>query len=170
MRSLLLIMMAFTLGACSPGGDTQQLRQQLADIAARPAGEVEPLPAFEQYEAFTYSAASMRSPFDPPQLLSSQRDEAVDLVQPDFDRVNEPLEAFALNTLEMVGSLTRGTEMVGLVRDENGYIHRVSPGNYLGRNHGRVTRVSADQIQLTEIVPSGDGGWLERPRSLVLSR
>jgi type IV pilus assembly protein PilP len=164
-----LLMLVFVLGACSPGSDLQRLQQQLADIAARPGGAVEPLPSFEPYEAFTYSAASLRSPFDPPQLVSADRDEVPELVQPDFDRVSEPLEAFALNTLEMVGMLTRGSIIIGLVRDEDGYIHRVSRGNYLGRNHGRITNVSAEQIELTEIVPSGDGGWVERPRSLVLS-
>lgn len=165
-----LTVVILALGACSPGGDTRQLQQQLAEIAARPGGEVEPLPTYEQYEAFTYSASSMRSPFDPPQLVSPERGDVPDLVQPDFNRVSEPLEAFALNTLDMVGMLTRCSSVIGLVRDESGYVHRVSVGNYIGRNHGRVTRVSADQIQLTEIVPSGDGGWLERPRSLVLSR
>ncbi len=164
-------LIAVLLAGCSQQSDTRQLREQLAEIAARPAGAVEPLPTFEPYEAFTYSAASMRSPFDPPQLLvAADREQGPDMVQPDFNRRSEPLEAFSLNTLEMVGTFSRGSRVLALIRDEAGHVHRVGRGNYVGRNHGRVVAVAGDRVDLIEIVPSGDGGWIERPRTLGMSQ
>lgn len=168
-RSLLLLAL-LVLAACG-GRDTRDLQQQLVEIAGRPGGEIEPLPRFESYEAFTYAAASMRSPFDPPVTASAGRDGPVpDQVEPDLERVREPLEAFAFGELQMVGTLSRGNMLVALVRDGDGVVHRVMPGQYMGRNHGRVDIVSANTIELTEIVPSGDGGWIERPRTLRMSQ
>ena len=36
----------------------------------------------------------------------------------------------------------------------------------MGRNHGRVISISETQIDLIEIVPSGAGGWIERPQTI----
>lgn len=158
------------LGGCSGGADTAQLQQRLAAIAQQPGGEIEPLPAFEPYEAFTYGAASMRSPFDLPRIAAEDDGEPPELVQPDLTREREPLEAFSINRLEMVGMLRQGNRIMALVRDETGQVHRITEGNYMGRNHGKVDRVTADRIELTEIVPAGDGGWVERPRTVELSQ
>lgn len=159
------------LSACSDGADTAQLQQRLASIAEQPGGEIEPLPEFEPYEAFTYSAASLRSPFELPRLAGDEDDgEAPEMVEPDLDREREPLEAFAINLLEMVGMLRQGDRVMALVRDPEGRIHRVLRGDYMGRNHGQVDQVTGQRIELTEIVPAGDGGWVERPRTIELSQ
>jgi type IV pilus assembly protein PilP len=47
-------------------------------------------------------------------------------------------------------------------------VHRVKVGDYLGRNHGRVVGIDEAKVDVIEIVPDGEGGWLERPRSLAL--
>jgi type IV pilus assembly protein PilP len=91
-------------------------------------------------------------------------------VQPDFTRTPETLESFALTALSMVGMISRDGTTIALIRDELGMIHRIGRGNYLGRNHGRVVQVTPDEVAVMEIVPSGDGGWVERPRTLALVR
>lgn len=159
------------LGACSGGSETAQLQQQLESIAGQPGGEIEPLPEFEPYEAFTYSAASLRSPFELPRIASQEDGgEPPDLVEPDPDREREPLEEFSINALEMVGMLRQENRIMALVRDETGQVHRVTLGSYMGRNHGQVDSITAERIELTEIVPAGDGGWVERPRTVELSQ
>lgn len=170
-RILLSAVLTGILAGCSAGNDMSGLQQEIIQITMTPGGEIEPLPAFQAYEAFTYSAASMRSPFDIP-LAVRLREEGLTpvFVEPDPDREREPLEEFALATLSMVGMLYRNNEYVGLVRDDMGTVHRVRAGNYMGRNHGRVVLVTDTIIELTEIVPSGDGGWVERPRTLTLQR
>jgi len=69
----------------------------------------------------------------------------------------------------MVGTL-QGVDgnLFALIRDNEGGIHRVRTGNYMGQNYGRVVGVSDTRIELVEIVPNGRGGWVERPRSLSL--
>lgn len=171
LRTLALSLLMGTLLACSGNDGMEDLQQYIVEVALRPGGPVEPVPEFVSYEAFAYSAASMRSPFDVPIMAGTNEAQApVSIVEPDFDRPREPLEEFALSNLSMVGMMTRDTNTIALIQDENGTVHRVSRGNYLGRNHGRVVRVTSSEIELIEIVPSGDGGWVERPRTLTLQR
>jgi beta-lactamase regulating signal transducer with metallopeptidase domain len=82
--------------------------------------------------------------------------------RPDSKRKKEVLEAFALDTLHMAGLMRIEGQLAGLVRAPDGLVHRVSPGSYLGRNEGRVTRIEPARISITEIVPDGRGGFMER--------
>ncbi len=170
-NAISILLLCTVLAACSGNGDMNDLQQYIIEVSLRPGGEVEPMPQFSPYEAFTYSAASMRSPFDVPIMAGTNVAQSpVTQVQPDFNRTPEPLEAFALSNLNMVGMITRGSATIALIQDENGKIHRVGTGQYMGRNHGRVGSVTASELELIEIVPSGDGGWVERPRTLTLQR
>lgn len=171
LRFVVLSLLCIVLAACSRNADMADLQQFVIEVSMRPGEAVEPMPVFLPYEAFTYSAASMRSPFDVPVMAGTGVGvESSSSVQPDFTRTPEPLESFALTALSMVGMITRDGATIALVRDELGMIHRIGRGNYLGRNHGRVVQVTPDEIAIMEIVPAGDGGWVERPRTLALAR
>lgn len=159
------------LTACSQGSGFSDLDQFMAETRAKPRGFVEPLPEFKSYEAFTYSAADRRAPFEPPvdvQLTMMDEDPASD-IEPDLDRPKEVLENFGLKELTMVGTLSGETgNLFALIRDNSGGIHRVRTGNYMGQNYGRIIGVNETRVELIEIVPNGRGGWIERPRSLTL--
>lgn len=171
LRFVMLSLLCLVLVACSRNADMADLQQFVIEVSMRPGEPVEPMPVFLPYEAFTYSAASMRSPFDVPVMAGTGVGvESTSTVQPDFTRAPEPLESFALTALSMVGMITRDGATIALIRDELGMIHRIGRGNYLGRNHGRVVQVTPDEIAIMEIVPAGDGGWVERPRTLALAR
>ncbi len=171
MKLATMSLLCLLLVACSRSGGMEDLQQYIVDVSMRPGGEVEPMPVVLPYEAFTYSAASMRSPFDIPVMASvAAPDAPANQVQPNFDRMQEPLESFSLPSLSMVGMITRGTSYLALIRDESGMIHRVGIGNYLGQNHGRIVKVTEMETEVVEIVPSGSGSWLERPQTLVMQR
>lgn len=159
------------LTACTQESGFSDLDQFMAETRAKPRGHVEPLPEFKAYEAFTYSAADRRAPFEPPVdvQLTMVDDQPVSDVEPDLDRPREVLENFDLKELSMVGTLQGPTgSLFALIRDNSGGIHRVRAGNYMGQNYGRIVGVSETRIELIEIVPNGSGGWVERPRSLSL--
>lgn len=69
----------------------------------------------------------------------------------------------------MVGTLAQKSDNWGLVQTNDGTIHRVKSGNYMGRNHGRIIRINEQNIELTELVPNGSGGWIERQQAVALS-
>lgn len=162
-------MLLLCVSGCSFDSDQSDLKAYIAEVKARPQGNIEPLPPVRTYEAYVYSATAKRSPFDPPvqtqQVIGTRNPD----LKPDLTREKEFLESFNLDALSMVGSLEqRGTQWV-LIRDNAGGIHRVTIGNYLGKNHGRIVSVSAAQVDLVEIVSDGLGGWVQRPRSIKLS-
>ena len=169
---ILLCLIAVSLTGCSGSKDTKDLRKFVNDVLAQPRGVIDPLPVFEPYEAFTYSATGLRSPFDLPVDLSevAEQVEADSDVQPDFNRSKEHLEQFSLGSLSMVGTIKRtDNELWALISTPSAGIHKIKDGYYMGQNHGRVIRVSQQRIDIIEIVPNGTGGWIERPRSLVLT-
>ena len=170
-KAWLGVCLASLLTACSQGNGFSDLDKFMADTRAKPRGHVEPLPEFKAYEAFSYSAADRRAPFEPPidVQLTMADEEPVSDVEPDLDRPKEVLENFDLKSLGMVGTL-QGVDgnLFALIRDNEGGIHRVRTGNYMGQNYGRVVGVSDTRIELVEIVPNGRGGWVEHPRSLSL--
>jgi hypothetical protein len=87
--------------------------------------------------------------------------------QPDLDRPKEPLEAFTLESIQMVGSLTQGRETYGLVK-AGPNLDRVRKGNYMGQNFGVITGIDEAQISLKELIQEGSGEWIERSSSLQL--
>lgn len=171
MRGAFVVATLGILASCAPADNMEDIKQFVVEVSMRPGGEVEPMPEIIPYEAFTYSAASMRSPFDIPIMAGTgvAADPSQE-VEPDFTRAVEELEAFNLSTLNMVGMMRKGNSFVALVRDEMGKVHRVAAGAYMGKNHGRVISITQTELELVEIVPAGDGGWVERPRTLSLQR
>ena len=169
LRTVLLMASVLFLGACTRTTDFQDLQAFIDDIQSRPGAEVEPVPEFVPYEAFIYGAASLRSPFEVPLQIDPNTNIVLNQdIEPDFDRPRERLESQALSELTMVGVLERGGIYAALVEDGFGEIHRVAIGNYMGRNYGRIEFISSTQISVRTIVPSGSGGWVERPQSLAL--
>ncbi len=168
-RLACLSLLSLGLVGCVGGEDFSDLQALMDDVYKRPQGAIEPLPKFQPYEVFTYSAAALRSPFQPPvkiDLANQQRRSAS--VKPDEARIKQFLEGFNIEIFEMVGTLGKDGSVFALVRGAGG-VHRVKVGDYLGRNHGRVIAIDEVKIEVVEIVPDGEGGWLERPRSLALN-
>jgi len=158
-----LLLCAGTFAGCSSrDADLDSFLQQTRQ--EQPGG-VQPLPEVKPQESFTYQAQSLRSPFVPGGSGAS----SAAGVRPDARRNREYLEQFALDSLKMVGTLNVGGRNYGLVQSKDGLVHRVLPGNYIGQNDGRVAAVTPSKINVTEIVPDGLGGYMERPASLPLS-
>ncbi|KPW70225.1 MULTISPECIES: type 4a pilus biogenesis lipoprotein PilP [Pseudomonas syringae group] len=156
------------LAGCGSDNDFADLTEFMDQARARPSGTIEPLPKFRPYEAFTYNAAALRSPFQPPvkiDLLNRQK--GTRLVAPDENRVRQFLEGFNIESFEMVGTIGNGSGTFALLRGAGG-VHRVKVGDYLGRNNGRVVSIGDAQVDVIEIVPDGEGAWLERPRTIQL--
>ncbi|MFT4862187.1 MAG: type IV pilus assembly protein PilP [Pseudohongiellaceae bacterium] len=169
LRLLNMLGMTALLSACSGNNNFNDLQEFVDTVKARPVAQVEPVPVFVPYEGFIYSAASKRSPFDMPLVANAGNTEALARnVQPDLDRLPDALESQSLSELKMVGMLQRENKYEALVEDGFGEIHRVGLGSYLGRNYGKIQNISETQVNIVEIVPSGNGGWVERPQTLTL--
>ena len=159
--------LALLLAAC--GSNQADLQAYIDQVKARPGGAIEPLPEIRPAPSYEYVPGDRRSPFmpDAPQQLLSSNPNAVN--GPDLDRPREELEKSPLDALTMVGRLTNAVGDWGLIQDPQGLVHRVTVGNHMGQNFGRITAISDTKIDLVEIVRDGLGGYMERPTSLGLS-
>ena len=169
-RALVALALAFALAGCGRGvtstpGDAPNLEEWVANVKAKPAPPLEPLPVMQQFETFEYAAQGLRDPFSD----AFTSDSGGSGPRPDSNRRKQPLEEFPLDSIDMVGTIGRGPGIVGLVMAPDKVTYRVRPGAYMGQNDGRVTSVAEDRVELVELVPDGAGGWLERPASIALN-
>lgn len=170
-KSAALLGIAGLLSACDQGvGDLQSYVQQ---IKSQPPGRIEPIPEFQPYQNFEYASNDLRDPFRKldfrrPDELPEDVEVAGNGLKPDADRVREPLEDFPLDTLRMKGTVTQDGTKWALVFAPDNTVHRVIEGNYVGQNHGRITSVNDEKIELTEIVPDGLGNYIERSTAIAL--
>ncbi|TFH88393.1 pilus assembly protein PilQ [Billgrantia azerbaijanica] len=145
------------------------LDRQLAAIRDDPGPTPElDLPEVPTYQALPYREADRRSPFRLRHAEAGDEGAGGGELAPDPDRPREPLEAYPLEALALVGVLTVGGEPSALVRGPSGQVHRLWVGNHLGANHGRIVAITAGAVQLVELVPTGGGGWMERTTWLEL--
>jgi type IV pilus assembly protein PilP len=157
------------LSGCAWEGSNSDLRTYVSQTKSAPKGGIEPLPPLRTYEAFIYNATTLRSPFDAP-IQAKELVQASDpKVKPDFGREPEFLEGFPFESYSMVGSLEKNGLFWALVKGADGGVNKVTVGNFLGKDHGKVVSASTTQIDVVEIVSDGLGGWLQRPRTLKLS-
>ena len=164
-RILLMIAVALVLVGCTRG--MSDLRNWVAQEKAKKGAPIQPLPVIKTFETFKYDDQDRRDPFSP-STAELQTNNAASGPRPDANRVREPLEMFALDSLKMVGTVGTGPNMEVLIKDPGGVIHRVHVNEYMGQNYGHITAISEDHIDLVELVSNGNGGWMERPASIAL--
>jgi type IV pilus assembly protein PilP len=157
------------LSACSSNAD--DLNAYIAEVQARPPEPIPPIPPVKTYTPYVYEGQTGRDPFRP--STSEGNDDAKVVAtgsgpQPNFDRPKEYLEQYELDTLAMVGTFAMGESEWALVRDPDGVVHRVAVGNYIGRNHGKITLIEETQLELSELITDGLGGWLVREASMAV--
>ncbi|MGH8455347.1 MAG: pilus assembly protein PilP [Nevskiales bacterium] len=157
-----LLALTLTITAC--GDDSDDLRAYVEDVKARKTKDIEPIPQIKPHEAFLYVDVARRDPFANAPTLKAAAGALGALIDPRRNR--EPLEEFPLDSLRLVGTLSIRGQQFALVRDPTTVVHRVTIGNYLGQNYGKITMIAETEVALREIVADGFGGYLERPATI----
>jgi len=159
--------MCLSLVACSNNG-LSDLERFVQEEKSHKAGKIPPLPEFVQYKMFVYEGYEARDPFVPVVDVEIVTKQGYSGPRPDESRIKEPLENFSLDSLRMMGSLQQqGTTWI-LVKDPEGLLHRVTIGNYLGLNNGKITSLYEDSVEILELIADGKG-WQKRKTGLAMS-
>jgi type IV pilus assembly protein PilP len=164
MKRLLLPIAIAMLGGCS--SEIDELKAFVRDSDKNLPRRIDPLPAVKPFEPFAYEGFDLPDPFKP-RKLSAPKEGAGGGLAPDLNRRKEPLEAFPLEQLKMVGTLSQGKDTYAIVRADK-TLYRVKKGNYMGQNFGLITDVTEGEIKLKEIVQDSAGDWAERQSVLPL--
>lgn len=150
------------------GGDQHSdLRQFVKDSENLPHGQIPPLPEVKPYEPAKYTAFDTIDPFKPRKIEPSKGSGSGGLA-PDLNRRREPLEAFPLENLRMVGTLEQKKDIYALVKTPDSSIFRVRLGNYMGQNFGRIVAITESSVKLREIHQGSGGNWEEKEQVLLL--
>lgn len=153
--------------------DSQSLAAYIEQVKAKPKATLEPLPVLDVTDDFVFKADSLRDPFQLPENRNQSKSLDVLIengIKPDLRRKKEVLEAYALDGLKMVGTLSNQTGLWALIRAQDTSVHRVKVGNHMGQHDGHVVRISKDKIEVMEIVPDQPGAWREQLAVLILAK
>jgi len=169
MRNLAIVTAVLFLAACG-GDEHQDLKEELKVLTKDLRGRIEPLPVVKPYEPVPYKAFDLPDPFGPTKIelaIAAAAKNKVSTNSPDTKRPKEPLEAYPLESLKMVGTLSQKGVTYALVRADTS-LYRVKAGNYLGQNFGIITGITDTQIDLKELMQDASGDWTERKSALQL--
>lgn len=159
---------AFALTAC--GGDQEELTQWMEQQRREVKPSVEPLSPPKTFVPQPYTMLDSVEPFSIQKLTVALKQEARQpnsLLSAEINRRKEPLEAYPLDSMSMVGSVVRGGRWYALLRVDN-LLYQVKQGDYIGQNYGKITKISETDISLREIVQDAAGEWIERTSALQL--
>ena len=155
---------AVVLSGCA-GDPNQEVKQWMDEQAKTMKGKVDPLPLVKPYVPFAYNAFDLPDPFKPRKIEPAR---GTSKLAPDLNRRKEPLEAYPIESLRMVGTLQQQNTIYALVRTNDKNVYQVRTGNYLGQNFGIITGISEGEIRLRELVQDSSGDWTERQSRLLL--
>ena len=156
------------LGGC--GAEHDELRDWMEQQRREVKPNVTPLQAPKKFDPQPYITAQEVDPFSQQKLSVALKQEARQpnsVLASEMNRRKEPLEAYPLDSMSMVGSVNRQGQPYALLRVDN-LLYQVKVGDYVGQNFGRITRISETEISLREVVQDAAGEWIERPAALQL--
>ena len=159
---------AAMLAACS--GSNEELRQWMSDTRKEMRPVTSTLAEPKTFQPFLYRDQTDIDPFDPSKVanaLKALSAKSTSGLSPDLSRRREPLEAYPIDTITMVGTLQRPNLRYALLRADN-VVYQIKVGNYIGQNFGIVTRIDENEVALKEIVQDAAGEWVERATTLQL--
>lgn len=162
------VLAAAMLAGCS--AEHEELREWMDRERREVKPKVPPLQAPKNFDPEPYTSALAVDPFSLQKLTVALKQEARgpnSLLSSELNRRREPLEAYPLDSMSMVGSVSKQDRPFALLRVDN-LLYQVKVGDYLGQNYGRITQIDETQIALREIVQDAAGEWIERPGVLQL--
>ena len=167
-----LVCCSFIIVGCGPSGE-DELRVWMAEQRANTKPSVQPLTEPKKFIPEPYAQEGTVEPFNQIKLTQALKRESnqvasnAALIAPETARRKEPLEAFPLDSMAMVGSLNKSGTPTALIKVDN-LVYQVKVGSYLGQNYGKVIRITESSIQLREVAQDATGDWIERSASLDL--
>ena len=168
--ALLASVTAALVGVAGCGGEQGELTQWMDQQKREVKSNVQPMSPPKKFNPQAYVAVNGVEPFSLQKLTVALKQEARQpnsLLGGELNRRKEPLEAFPLDTVTMVGSVTKAGRPYALLRVDR-LLYQVKPGDYLGQNYGKISKISETELTLREIVQDAAGEWIERITALQL--
>jgi type IV pilus assembly protein PilP len=164
----ILVACVAVLSACA--ADQDELQQWMEQQKREVKPNVEPLSPPKKFNPQPYAALGAVEPFSTQKLTVALKQEARQpnsLLAAEINRRKEPLEAYPVDSMAMVGSVNRNGRPYALLKVDN-LLYQVKQGDYLGQNYGKIIKISETDVAYREIVQDAAGEWIERNSALQL--
>ena len=161
-------LIALLLSACS--AEQQELAQWTDQQRKDVKPSVQPILPPKKFNPQAYLAADAVDPFSSQKLSVAIKQEvrqSNSLLSAEINRRPEPLEAYPLDSVSMVGSVTKQSKPFALLKVDS-LLYQVKLGDYLGQNYGKIIKITETDVSLREIVQDASGEWTERISSIQL--
>lgn len=154
--------------ACSDGqGELQDwMEQQKQEVKPSVSKLLPP----KKFYPEPYASFSAVDPFSNQKLtvaLKQESSQPNSLLASELNRPKEPLEAYPLDSMVMVGSMAKQANPTALLKIDK-LLYQVKLGDRLGQNYGKITKITETDMTLREIVQDAAGEWIERSTTLEL--
>jgi type IV pilus assembly protein PilP len=162
------VLLVTALAACT--GEQEELQQWMDQQKREVKPSVQPLSPPKKFDPQPYLALTGVDPFSTQKLTVALKQEARQpnsMLAAEINRRKEPLEAYPVDSMSMVGSVVKQGRQYALLKVDN-LLYQVKVGDYLGQNYGKITKITETDISLREIVQDAAGEWIERSGSLQL--
>lgn len=159
---------ALLLAAC--GQQHEDLRAWMAQQRASMHPHIKPIEPPKPFIPAAYDPGAGTDPFSPAKLEVGARQEAQQLnplLQAELARPKQPLEAYSLDQIQMVGSVKIKGQQYALLKAGN-LLYRAHVGEYAGQHFGKIIKITDHEVELRELVQDATGDWVERPATLQL--
>jgi len=160
--------LASILSGCGDGG-VHDVQQWMQEVKQQTQVSIKPLSPPKKFTPFVYESGGREDPFSANKLaiaLAKSKKNSGS-IQPNLDRRREALESYPLDTLIMVGTLSKPGMTYALLQIDKS-IFQVKVGNYIGQNLGMITKITDTEVELKEIIQDASGEWVERDAKLEL--
>jgi len=169
-RTATLLVASAVILALAGCGEQEELAQWMEQQKREVKPNVQPLSPPKKFVPEPYIALNGVEPFSAQKLTVALKQEARQpnsLLAAEINRRKEPLEAYPLDSMRMVGSVSKSGRPYALLKVDN-LLYQVKQGDYLGQNYGKITKISETDVSLREIVQDAAGEWIERTSTLQL--
>ena len=162
--------LTFLMLTAGCSGEQDELQQWMEQQKREAKPSIQPLNAPKKFNPQAYASMDGVEPFSTQKLSVALKQEARQpnsLLSAEINRRKEPLEAYPLDSMGMVGSVVKQGRQYAFLRVDN-LLHNVKVGDYLGQNYGKITKISETDVSLREIVQDAAGEWIERTSVIQL--
>jgi len=147
----------------------KDLKAFVEEVKARPGGPIKPVPEFKPAETYAYASGDRAVPSSCRRPRPSRPRPSPARPPSGPEPRREELEQFPLDTLRMVGILEQNNEIWGLSNPRRRRSTASAQQLPWARTRQDQPAITEDQIELTELIPDGIGGYIERRATLALA-
>lgn len=155
-KYLIVLLASVLVAGCGGESDVERYIKDPGVKGSKPA----PLPEVKKFPIADYDRENIKNPFTAKLVIISAGPDVPG--SPDMARPRQPLESYPLDTLRINGYLVQNNKPYALVLDTDKEVHRVTVGNYLGQDYGKVVAITREGVKVVESIQDNTGSWTER--------